>query len=49
MYALLSSHYFPITQQQQSPLYGHYTRQPALVGTSSEELENSVGTQLQKL
>jgi len=28
--------------QQQPPFYGHYTGQPALAGTSSKELEDSV-------
>jgi len=26
-------------QQQQPPFYGHYTGQPALAGTSSQELD----------
>jgi len=35
---------FPETiQQPQPPLCGHYTGQPALAGTSSSELEDSVG------
>jgi len=33
-------------QQQQQPVYRHYTGQPALEGTSSEELEDFVGAKL---
>jgi len=32
-----------ITLQQQPPFLGHYTYQPALSGTSSQELEDFVG------
>jgi len=30
-------------QQQQPPFYGHYTGQPVLASTSSQELEDFVG------
>jgi len=30
-------------QQQQPPFYSHHTGQPALAGTSSQELEDFVG------
>ena len=34
---------FTTNQQQQPPFYSHYTGQPVLAGTSSQELEGFVG------
>jgi len=32
-----------MSKQQQQPFYGHYTGQPALAGTYSQELEDFIG------
>jgi len=43
----IENYFYPYKQQQQqpqqSPFYDYYTGQPALAGTSSQELEDFVG------